>query len=53
MNIITKTIKKTAHLLEKHPKTKQWLWFVILWLFGFLAVTALTYPIKILIRFLK
>ncbi len=32
------------------PKLKQWLWFIALWCGGFLAVTAIAYPIKLLIR---
>jgi hypothetical protein len=39
--------------LNAHPKTKQWLWFIGLWLFGLLSVSALSYPIKILIKSMK
>lgn len=35
---------------KRHSKGRQWLWFVGLWLLGFLTVLAMTYPIKILIH---
>ncbi len=34
--------------LAQHPKIKQWLWFIILWIFGLVTVVVLTYPIKLL-----
>lgn len=36
--------------LNQHPKIKQWIWFVALWLGGLLTVTAIAYPIKYIIR---
>jgi len=36
--------------LDAHPKAKQWLWFLALWLGGLVAVYVLTYPLKLLIR---
>lgn len=33
-------------------KMKQWLWFIALWTGGLLTVVILTYPIKMLFRFL-
>lgn len=36
--------------LKKHPKLKQWLWFVALWCGGLAAVSAIAYPIKLLMR---
>ncbi|HLF66170.1 MAG TPA: hypothetical protein VI522_00990 [Gammaproteobacteria bacterium] len=36
--------------LQQHPKTRQWLWFIGLWLAGLLTVVALSYPIKILFK---
>jgi uncharacterized membrane protein len=48
-------IKRSVELwLKSHPKTKQWLWFIVLWFGGLITVTALSYPIKMLINnFLK
>jgi hypothetical protein len=39
-------------LESTHPRLRQWLWFITLWLAGLVAVFALTYPIKWLIRML-
>lgn len=39
--------------LAAHPKVKQWLWFITLWLGGLLCVSALTYPLKALINIAK
>ncbi len=36
--------------LMQHPKIRQWLWFIVLWISGLLTVIALTYPIKILMN---
>jgi hypothetical protein len=46
---------KTAVLrwLEHHPTSKQWLWFVALWCGGLMGVTALTYPLKLLIKSMR
>ena len=40
------------NFLNHHPKIKQWLWFILLWIGGFLAVAMITYPIKFLVGFL-
>jgi hypothetical protein len=32
----------------KNPRTKQWLWFAVLWFGGLLTVTAMSYIIKIM-----
>lgn len=47
---IRKTQKLVNLWLEKHPKTAQWLWFIILWAGGLLTITILTYPLKLLIK---
>ena len=39
--------------LDSHPRTKQWLWFVALWFAGLMTVTILTYPLKLLFKYLK
>lgn len=31
-------------------KTRQWLWFIFLWCMGLIAVIAIAYPIKLLIK---
>lgn len=36
--------------VNARPKLKQWLWFIGLWCMGLLAVSAMAYPIKMLIR---
>ncbi len=36
--------------LNKRPKLKQWLWFILLWLGGFLSVYTVAYLIKIVMR---
>ena len=36
--------------LARHPKAQQWAWFISLWCAGLLAVSALTYPLKLLMR---
>lgn len=42
-----------ASWLKRHSQIKQLLWFVILWVGGLLAVSILTYPIKLIINFCK
>jgi preprotein translocase subunit Sss1 len=39
--------------LSKHPKAKEWLWFLGLWLAGLCAVTLIAYPIKLIMWFAK
>jgi hypothetical protein len=47
-------IKNSISLfLEKHPKAKEWLWFIVLWFLGLATVTILTYPIKLMIKALQ
>jgi hypothetical protein len=43
-------IKSVQTWLNKHPKAKQWAWFITLWCAGLLAVVAFAYPIKWLMR---
>jgi hypothetical protein len=52
MNTCTKQQAVQSWLL-RHPKIKQWLWFVLLWVGGVATVVALTIPIKVLIHFMK
>lgn len=47
MNISIKVIQSW---LDRHPKSKQWVWFVTLWFAGLGTVVTLTYPIKLLIK---
>lgn len=35
------------------PKTKQWVWFVVLWSVGLLTIAILTLPIKFLVYMMK
>lgn len=37
--------------LDRHEKTRQWLWFAALWLAGLAAVSLMAYPVKMLVRF--
>lgn len=39
--------------IARHEGTRQWLWFIALWLGGLLAVSLVAYPIKGLIRFMS
>jgi len=39
--------------LKRHPQTKQWLWFVVLWIGSLLAVSILTYQAKFIVNFCK
>ncbi len=43
-------IKPVQNWLNKHPKVKQWAWFVALWLGGLISVMAVAYPIKWIIK---
>jgi hypothetical protein len=45
--------KLVVSWLKRHPQVKQWLWFVALWVSGLLAVSILTYPIKLIVNFCK
>lgn len=48
MSICTKPA--IGNWLKAHPKTREWLWFVGLWCLGLAAVSAMAYPIKLLVR---
>ncbi|HQW57789.1 MAG TPA: hypothetical protein PK583_02405 [Gammaproteobacteria bacterium] len=39
--------------LAAHPRARQWLWLITLWLVGLLLVSVLTYPLKLLINIVK
>lgn len=43
-------IKPMKAWLNKHPKTKQWAWFVILWVGGVMSAMTIAYPIKLLMK---
>lgn len=43
-------IAKLNAFLQKSPKLKAWVWFVLLWLGGLATVIVLSYPLKLLIR---
>lgn len=43
-------IEKCRIWFKAHPKAREWAWFIALWLFGFMCVSAIAYPIKLLIR---
>jgi hypothetical protein len=43
-------IKPVQHWLDKHPKIKEWLWFVTLWFAGLFTVLTMAYPIKWLMK---
>ncbi len=43
-------IKLIRNWLNQHTAAKQWAWFLILWLGGLMAATALAYPIKWIVR---
>ena len=46
---MNRSIKRVKDYLQDHPKVKQWLWFIVLWMGGLCAVVIGTYPIKMLI----
>jgi hypothetical protein len=46
-------IKQITTWLTAHPKIKQWLWFIALWIMGLLTVIIFTYPIKLLFKSLS
>lgn len=50
MSINTKYVG--AAWLQRHPKAKQWLWFVCLWIGGLVTAASLSYPLKWLVRYL-
>ncbi len=43
-------IKRVRDWLDRRPKAKQWVWFIVLWFGGLLAVLSFAYPIKWIIR---
>lgn len=43
-------IKAARVWLDAHPKCQQWVWFGTLWCAGLLAVSAVAYPLKLIIR---
>lgn len=43
---MTTYIKVITESLDKHPKLKQWFWFVFLWLSGMSTFAILAYSIK-------
>lgn len=51
-NQVMKVITKFQKWLNKRPSLKQWLWFILLWCLGLVAVILIAFPIKVLIKFL-
>lgn len=49
MRTLTKKIKS---YLNTHKNLKQWSWFILLWAVGIISAFVLTYPIKLMIKFL-
>jgi len=47
-----KCIDKIDGWIKNRPKLKQYLWFIGLWFFGLITVSVLTYPLKLLMRYL-
>ena len=43
-------IKKLESWFDRHPKAREWAWFIALWCAGLLTVTAFAYPIKWIIK---
>ena len=43
-------IKGLNTWLSKHPKLKQWLWFVFLWFGGLFAVYSMSMVIKLMMK---
>jgi hypothetical protein len=39
-----------ARWFARHPKAREWAWFVALWLGGLMAAVALATPIKLIIK---
>lgn len=39
--------------LNSRPRTKEWLWFVSLWVGGLVGIFLFTYPIKYLIKSMR
>ena len=52
-NLLRSKSKKLKIYFDTHKKQREWLWFMVLWVFGFSVVAALTYPIKLLIRYVS
>lgn len=50
MNISINPLRCLQSWLDKHPRAKEWGWFITLWLGGLMTVTIATYPIKWLIK---
>lgn len=46
-------IKRAESWLRTHPKVKQWAWFAALWCGGLFVAAALSYPIKLIIHYMK
>lgn len=42
--------KYAAQWFAKHPKMKEWAWFIGLWLLGLSTVAVGVYPLKKLIK---
>lgn len=43
-------IKVLDNYLKIHPKAKQWLWFIFLWISGLATIATVAYLLKIIIR---
>jgi uncharacterized membrane protein len=43
-------IEKISLWFDRHPKARQWAWFVALWCGGLFTVMACAYPIKWLMK---
>ena len=39
----------TTNWFARHPRARQWAWFVVLWLGGLSAVLLISTPIRLLI----
>ncbi len=36
----------TKDWLTRHPRIREWIWFIVLWLGGLVSVLLIAYPIK-------
>lgn len=45
--------EKLSMWLIINPKSKEWFWFIFLWVSGLLSLAILTYPLKFLMNQLR
>jgi len=46
-----KCIKRYIKTHSPSPKTKEWLWFIGLWMVGFLGVSVIAQNVKVIMKY--